>query len=143
MEKVTVYFNGSMGMGAHKIEGKLINFGTSVYAQYNGSPFIEIIPKRKRKGRRYRQTYNPYMIILMGHGHPDVDDSFEVISSSADVVVKQSKYLSFDSQYEADLDTKLDKYLEESGTVVLADYRYTKGFCAYTGRVDKDLITKE
>ncbi len=136
-ELITAYFQGGMGMGIIRVEGRLKDIGTRKYAQYNGAAYLHMIPKRKRKVRGYLQTYNPYMLVLAGVGHPNPEDGFNIIKDDGDVVVKQSKYMSFDPRWKEESDVQLDGYLENSEAIVLADYRHTKGFSAYTGRTTK------
>lgn len=131
---VTIYYKGDFGMGVNKIEGKLIETGQTEYAQYNNAPYITMIPKGKRKARRYMQTYDPYLIILKGHGHPTPSDGMVVIDrKTPGVVVTQSKYSSFDSRWGTEFDTEIDKYIEESKVNVIGDYRESKGYSSYSG----------
>jgi hypothetical protein len=131
--KVTVYFKNSFGMGINKIEGKLKGVGTEEYAQYRNAAYLKIIPKRKRNVRKYMQTYDPYMLVLAGHGHPDISDGMMTISESAGIVVKQSKYTSFDENWTKDSDEVLNNYLADNRVVVIADYRASEGFSTGMG----------
>ena len=131
---VTVYLQGGMGMSITKIEGKLKNVGARKYAQYGAAAFVDIVPKGKRKARRYTQTSGPYMLVLKGVGHPDLDDGFEVTSTSNDVTIRRSKYASFDPRWKEDADKQIDSYIASSGVEVLADFRETKGYSSYTGK---------
>lgn len=135
---VTVYLQSGMGMSITKIEGRLKNVGTKKWAQYSAAAFVDIIPRGKRKAKRYLQTYNPYMIVLEGANHLDVSDGYEVVSTDNDVTVRQSKYTSFDSKWTEDADKEIDSYLAASGAVVIADFRHTKGYSPYTGKTTKD-----
>lgn len=127
MEKATVYYASMLGV--RKIEGRLVDFGTRKYAQYDNAPFVSIIPKRKRKARCVSGDYEPYILLLKGHGHPDLD-VYEPAepSTTPGVMVRRAKYSACDPQWGRDADTKLDHYIETSGVEVLADYRSTKGF---------------
>lgn len=131
-KKVTVYFMGEFGMGAIKVEGKLKDMGTRKYAQYNNAPFIDMVPTRKRKTRRFMQTSHPYMIILEGVGHPDPKDGYQVVSESETVTVKQSRHLSFSTEWSTEADELLDRYIKNGGITVLGDFRGTKGFSSYS-----------
>lgn len=130
-QKVTVYFKSDLGMGIVKIEGKLVDYGTRPWAQYGNAAYVDIIPKGKRKARRYQQSYDPFMVILAGHGHPDMEDGYEVVSESADVVVKKSKYTAFDPQWGKDADNIINGYLETNEVTLLANYRKSAGFDTY------------
>ena len=67
---VTIYASGYLGVRKH--EGRLIEHGTRKYAQYNNAPYVHFIPKRKRRARAITGDYRPYIVVLKGHGHPDL-----------------------------------------------------------------------
>ena len=114
-QKVTIYSQGMYGM--RKVEGKLVKYGTRKSAQYNNDPYVHFVPTRERNIRFLGGlSTSPYLLVLEGHGHPDTEEE---------------KYPSCDERYETDLDAILDKYIEETGTAIIADYRYTKGFSSH------------
>jgi hypothetical protein len=129
--KITVYYQGDFGMSINKIEGRLKEFGVSEWAQYKSSPYVKMVPKRKRNVRGLRQSYNPYMLIVAGWDHPDVDDGMRVVESVTDCIVKRSKHLAFDEGWIKDADELLDGYISQDKIEVLADYRASKGFNSY------------
>jgi len=128
---VTVYFMGEFGMGLIKVEGKLKALDTKKYAQYNNAPFIDLVPSKKRKTRRFMQTYDPYMVVLEGIGHPDPNDNMEELSNDGDLIVSQSRHLSFSSEWKSEGDTLLDNYINGNDVTVLGDFRQSKGFSSY------------
>lgn len=138
-KKVTVYLQGGMGMSIIKVEGKLKDLGTREYAQYKNAAYVDIVPKGKRKLKRYMQTSYPYMLVLEGMGHPDLDDGFDIVENSNPmdtVLMKRSRYLAFDDRWKEDADVEIDSYIARSNPVVLADFRCTKGFSSYTGKIE-------
>lgn len=129
---VTIFSKSEFGMGINKYEGKLLNTGVKPYAQYNKAPFVEFIPKRKRKGVKIIKGYSPYLVVLEGK-HPDLDpeNPMQIISQTEDIVVRQSKYSSFDSRYESDFDKVLDAYIAVEQPKILLDARNSRGFSSY------------
>lgn len=126
-EQVTIYVKTAFGI--HKSEGKLQRIGVSPYAQYSKSPFVEIIPKGKRKPVGYRSTYQPYLVVLKGVGHPDPLDPFTSPKlSSSGLVVKETRMSSFDEGYQKEFDKVLDPVIQSSSPEsILMDFRFTVG----------------
>ena len=120
-EKITVYTKSSLMGNIVKYEGKLIDCGTMKYAQYNNAPFVSFIPKRKRKGVRLVEGYNPYMLVLKGWGHPEPNDIMVPVSETETVTVTTTKYRSFDKQYGIDFNLQINEYLTKQD--VLLDVR--------------------
>ena len=133
-QKVTIYYKGEFGMAVNKVEGRLKDFGTRKWAQYNNAAYVNMIPKRKRKVRGFMQTYNPYLVLVLGWDHADIKDGMEVISDSPSMTVKQSRHMSFSDEWTNEADSVLDAYLEKEEVTVLGDYRETKGFSSYNGK---------
>ena len=129
---VTIYRQSESFGNFVKDEGKLIAHGTRPYAQYKNAPFVNFIPKGKRKEIKLSKTYNPMMLVLEGHGHPTPEDLFSVnFSKTAEAEVKKAAYVSFDDRYNTDFDSFIDSYIEKSNAKIVADYRFTKGFNSY------------
>jgi len=131
-QKVTIYTSSEFFGSFHKYVGKLIDFGTRKYAQYDNAPFVTFIPSKKRKARQILKSFQPMILILEGIGHPDPETIWGGSKKENDVTVTQSKYSSFDERWSSDFDSLIDKYIQESGVNVIADYRHTKGFNSYT-----------
>lgn len=133
-KKVTYYYQGGFGMV--KVEGKLIDAGTKKYAQYGHAPYIDMLPKGKRKPVRYSQSYEPFFLVLEGHDHPLLQEGFvELESSSPEMKIKKSRYSSFDPRWKAEAGSSIDQYIQESGSKVVADYRAGDKFSSYSGPV--------
>ena len=129
---VTVYTPGSGFGNLNRYEGKLLKHGTKKYAQFNNAPFVEIVPKGKRKPLSFLKAYKPMILILEGHQHPEPASLYkEAKFSSPDVVVSESRYAACDDRWDTDFDKLIDAYIAKTGASVIADYRHTKGFNSY------------
>jgi len=123
---VTYYYSSEFGMGINKIEGKLLDIGFEKYAQYDNAFFISLIPKGKKKGLKFRQTYNPYAIVIAGVGHPNPDKTMELVKEDKDAKVSKSKHLSFSENWVLEFNTKINKYLTLDAIKIIADVRENK-----------------
>ena len=132
-ELVTVYTSSSFGIS--KFEGKLVDFGTTKYAQYNAAPFIKYVPKGKRNVRGFVKTYQPYIIIIKGVNHPEPADAFTApkttVYEMGVVTSRMSRYSSFDERYKTEFDAKISEYLQSQ--TVLMDVRHTVSTCIING----------
>lgn len=110
--------------GIRVTEGWLLDHGTLKWAQYDAAPFVIFTPKGHRKAVSYIEGYNPYIVILAGHGldlQKAVDDQFVTEAGvAAGVVVSRGRYLSCDARYSTDFNAVL---AERSNLTVIADYR--------------------
>jgi hypothetical protein len=125
-KSVTYYYKSEFGMGINKIEGKLVNIGFEKYAQYNDAFFVTLIPKGKKTALKFRQTYNPFAIVIAGLGHPNPDDTFEVVKEESDVIVSKSKHSSFSENWILEFNAKMNKYIESQKAAIIADVRENK-----------------
>ncbi len=126
MEKITIYSGGGM-FGIHKTEAKLIAHGKKPLAQYTDAPFVHFIEKGKRTPKGIQMGYNPFILILKGHGHPDPDSPFvEQDIGETGMVCKKSRYASCDPRYVFDFNLKINPYLSVIPHLIVADYRHTK-----------------
>ncbi len=123
---ITIYSTSEFMGNVTKTEAKLIECGIRKYAQYDKAPFVAFIPKGKRKGFQYIKGYQPYLLVIEGHNHPDPDSMFKAPIVTDTVTVRESKYLSFDDRYKTDFDSNIDAYLEDKKDIVLMDCRHTK-----------------
>lgn len=131
---VTIYTKSEFFGNIIKREGKLLDMGVQKYAQYNKAPFVKYTPKGKgkRKPIGFVQTYNPYLIVLEGYGHPEPQSMFyKSKTTQSNLIVSESKYSSFDKRYSTDFDNILDTYLNEKSIKPLLDCRYTKGYSPF------------
>jgi hypothetical protein len=125
-ELITVYYRASMMGSIVKQEGKLLKVGRQQYAQYPNAPYLEYVPKRKRNGLRLFQSFQPYMLVLKGHGHPDPTELFGINLGSFQpgVAVKTTSYASFSSGWVTDFEAKINPYLaSQPKNIVIADFR--------------------
>ena len=131
---ITVYYSGAFGI--QKCEGKLQNHGRRDYAQYTNRPFVSWIPKGKRKAIGHMATYDPWLVVIEGHGHIPPPDAFTPKTlSSTGLVCSQTRFGSFDPRYKTEFDTDLNVYIADKN--VLLDCRQTIG----TDFIDTDFIT--
>ena len=124
-EKVTVYYQSENfgGFGIRAVECFLLEHGTRKYAQYANAPYVTFIPKGKRKARQILLTYQPYLVIVEGWGHPSVE-LFEKVSENSEVSVSKSRYSSFSPEWANDN----DQLIKENNLKIVADYRHSSGF---------------
>ena len=126
-QKVTIYSDGIFGM--RKVEAKLVAHGTRKYAQYDNAPYVHFLPKRARKVRGIQGSYQPYILVLDGWGHPDLNNCKPAQQCGVSGLIAQAgKYSMCDPRWNTDADGKLDAYVAETNTAIVADYRHTKGF---------------
>ena len=128
-KKVTIYTQGMFGM--HKVEAKLCAHGTCKYAQYDNAPYVHFLPKRARKMRGIQGDYKPYILVLDGWDHPDLNN-WKPARSENGCIVQEGKYSMCDPRWNTDADAVLDAYIAETATPVVADYRHTKGFNSHS-----------
>jgi hypothetical protein len=123
---ITVYYTGEFMGNIIKQEGKLVKVGRRDYAQFNNSPFVQYVPKRKRKALHLQKGYRPYMLVLKGHGHPEPAELFGKILDNChpSVVMSQSTYTGFSGNWVKDFEAKINPYLAaQKQNVVIADFR--------------------
>ena len=113
-KKVTIYTTSEFMGNVVKYEGKLVDYGTRKYAQYNTAPFVDFIPNGKRKTVRIQKTYKPYLLILSGTGYPEPEGMCPAEGG-------MSKYSSFDGGWKRDFNDLLEKSTKP--LAILADYR--------------------
>ncbi len=123
----TIYTTSEFFGSVVKHEGTIIDFGVKPYAQYDTAPYFKFVPKGKRKPRGLiKGDYSPYLVILKGYNHPDPASMYDDPRYSENLVVRESRYTSFDERYKTDFDTVLNKYLELNPGLILMDYRGTQ-----------------
>jgi len=124
---VTIYTAGVFGI--NQIEATLIETGKRDYAQYRNCPFVNFVPKGKRKAQGSLQTYHPYMIVVLGHDHPKPADCFGPTKvshyDSGSVESRETRFASFDDRYKTEFDAKMTEYLKDQSVIV--DIRHTAG----------------
>lgn len=122
-KQVTIYSSGSFGIS--KIEGVITDFGFKDYAQYKNAPFINFIRKGKRKEEQMLKTYNPYLLVIDGYGHPDPGSCFEKPEICGDLIISKTTYSCFDDRYKTDFDQLINDYIKDKNVII--DIRHTVG----------------
>ncbi len=117
----TIYSSGMFGV--QKTEGVIIDFGTKAYAQYDNAPFVHFIKKGKRKPEGFIKGFQPYILILDGINHPDVDSPFGDVVQGNGVTTNMTRYSSFDERYLTEFDAKIADYIKDK--TILMDIRHT------------------
>ena len=119
--KATLYIAGLVGY--KRIEGKDLKWEIGPHAQFRKAIVISFVPKGKRRRFNIRLTRSPYSIVLDGWGHPEPPDIFDDPRELQHGVAKKAKHVACDSAYDREFNDFLAKYTEESGCIVLADFR--------------------
>ena len=128
-DKITVYTIGEFGMGVNAYEGRLVEHGTRKWAQYRAAPYVDFVPKRKRRAIRIQKSYKPYLLIVAGWGQPQPggmwDETTSRVSGSGDGIVetKRSRYSSCDPRWAGDFNARIDVAIAAGEVEVVADYR--------------------
>ena len=133
--KATIYFKSTFGVT--KQEVTLIKHGTMEYAQYSSAPFVEYKKKRARKITKLVQGYNPNILIISGWDQIDTTDAFnkEERCGPYGLVVKSSKYTSFDERYQTEFDEMIQPLIDSGKIDVIADYRNHNSHNRYTNNI--------
>jgi hypothetical protein len=149
MKQVTIYTsNGSIMGNINKREGKLDSFRFGKYAQYPNALFVRYIPKRRRSV--YEMTVTPIsssmdVLILEGWGHPNPDGIWDKSTSRsgvAGVTVTEGRYSCFDSGWQKDFDSMIDKYISENNVNILLDVRGSEKYFEEIRRYRKNELEK-
>lgn len=120
---VTMFLMTEFGLGVRKLEAWLVEHGRRPWAQYPDAPYAVFIPKGKRKPRKWQGSYQPYCVILKGHGH-ELDPGSPWVPAEAmtpGVTAQRGRYSCFDPRWATDFNAKLDAYCRPE--IVVADYR--------------------
>lgn len=121
---VTIVWIGSLGMGVNVVEAELIAHGTRPYAQYPAAPFVQFIPKGKRKARELQLSYEPFLMVLEGHGLKleSAGDIYgpEQPGATPGVTVRHGRHSSFSPGWANDFNAVL---AQRTDIKVVADYR--------------------
>ena len=122
-ERVTIYTKRSFG-NVQKIEGaKLVSVDVGPYAQHQDAVFVDFIPAGKRKERRLTHAHRPFVLILKGTGHPDPDSMLVQTDQVGPMVIRESRYPSFDKRFLDDFNRIMDPHLETNPDAVIFDRR--------------------
>ena len=114
-EKVTIYTTDEFLGGITKIEARLVDCGYRKYAQYDNAPYVEYIPKGKRKARYIVRGYKPTLVVIKGWGHADPASPWDTRVEGG-LVVQHARYLAHDPAWVEEF-----KQLPLSGEVLLSE----------------------
>ncbi len=121
--KVTIYFRGEMMGNYHKIEARNYFAGTTSYAQYPAAVQFAWVPKGSRSARGSVQTFQPSLLILDGHGHPDPASMFGEKEDRGGVTIQRGRHSSCSPEWTSEFDAMIDAHVAATGAKVLADFR--------------------
>ena len=124
----TIYTRSEFMGNIVKYEGKLIEHGTTEYAQYKNAVFVKYVPKGKRKVRGFVQGYGPSLLILEGVGHPEPDNMYNKAkkSETTGMMVSSSRYSSHDERWQTDFNQMIESHIQKNAVNVMGDYRGAK-----------------
>jgi hypothetical protein len=124
--KATIYRRGDFFGVIGKTEVRACEVERGSYAQYKNSITVRFVKKGARKTLGFRETYEPYLLILAGHGHPDpagMFDGGEADRRTPGVTSQKAKYSACSDGYADDFNAMIEKYLDEGGGKILFDAR--------------------
>jgi hypothetical protein len=119
--KVTIYFQSDFGLGVKAVEARLVDHGRRKYAQYPAAPYVDFVPKGKRKVRRIVQGHRPSLLIVAGWNQPKPDGIYDpaTVKDEGAVLSMRGRYSACDPRWQSDFDAMI----EASGVEIVADYR--------------------
>lgn len=120
-QKVTAYITSDFMGCPFEIEGLLLEYGFTNYAQYKKVPYMIMIPKGKRNPIKIIKGYKPFILIVEGFDHNQPPEMLNKREENG-LIVGESKYLSFDERYKTDF----NKWFNEQNFKVVFDARYNK-----------------
>lgn len=113
--RITLYVGGMFGY--EKREAQWVRVYRHPHAQYADAIFVEFLPRRARLARRVILDSRPKLVILLGWGHPDLqermiaDDGTPVGERDFTFTSFKTKYTSVDPRYDQEFEAALDAYL--------------------------------
>ncbi len=124
--KATIYRKSDFFGVITKTEVRACEVERRPYAQYTNAIAVRLVKKGARKTRGFVETYEPYLLILAGHGHPDpagMFDGGEVENVTQGITAHKAKHAAFSGGYADDFNVMIEKYLDEGGGKILFDAR--------------------
>jgi hypothetical protein len=120
-EKATLYLGDLWGYD--RIEARDVTWRFEPYAQYSKAARVEYTPRGKRKRKTAIITTVP-LVILEGWDHPVPPAKYGPIERiSENVVMRSTRRLSCDHEWENEFQAFLEGYLAGSHATVLVDFR--------------------
>lgn len=127
---ITIYTTSEFMGNLVRYEGSYVSHGQRPYAQYKNAPYIQFKPKGKRKVAEIIRCYNPFILVLEGHGHPEPDGLYskdEARKNNTDGTrVLEANHMSFSSKWREDFNSLIEPTLAKA--TIIADFRASSGF---------------
>lgn len=123
LQNVTIYIPGFIGIT--RIEARAASVKTGVqYAQYNNAVRLQWLRPRKRTPEGVVLTYNPWAVVLPGHGHPAPPDPYgPPLGSTAGAVCRRSRFSSCDDGYKTEFNAIIDAHISAQNIAPILDAR--------------------
>jgi hypothetical protein len=125
-ENVTLYAPLSvMGTNIVKVECRSLRIEVRPHAQFAAAVHVYFVPKGSRRERFHVETSRPAVVVLDGYKQMDPDGVYDpaLTTTTGDVTVMRSRYLSCDPRWQGDFDAKLAAYVAEGKGKIVADFR--------------------
>lgn len=123
-DKCTAYLRGAFGY--RRTELRSVDVQVRPYAQHAAAVHVTWIEKgkRSRMGATLTDRDGVGLVILLGHGHPEVADPMTPKEKAAGgVVVSQMRWTCYAPEWSEEFARQFDPYLVANPEIVLADYR--------------------
>jgi hypothetical protein len=122
--KATMYYRGSCG-NIMKMEVRSVDVTIAPFAQYATAVHVAFVPKGASKPRSFTQTYQPNLVILDGHGHPDAATLWDLstMRHAGTITTQRGRYMNCDPRWASDFSALLAAHVEQTGARIVADFR--------------------
>lgn len=111
-------------MGYQRIEATQIQHGIIMLAGGEQVVRVQFIPRGKRVPCEIVEDSAPTLVILDGWGHPEIREWYnETVDRRTGVTTRAARHLFGAEEWQTEFDEFLDRYLSDSSSLVLADYR--------------------
>ena len=118
--KVTLYHQSEILGSYQATRVRRVTCTIAPYAQHKRSLHVRFIPKGKRNQRGF-VTQSPTILIVDGWNTPDPPGDYDIVRSTGEITVRQSRYLSHDPRWVIDF----NEWLSAQEVKILADFRTT------------------
>lgn len=116
-KKCTVYFRSVFGY--RRVECRSAALRRGKWAQYARAAKLTYTQKGCRNMNGTNEGYQPRIVIIEGHNHPDMS----VLMEKLDDVSSRSRHSACSPAWDSEFDAALSAYVEKTGTKVLGDTR--------------------
>jgi len=111
-------------VGYQRIEATQVQYEIVPSMQDEQGVRVQFIPRGKRQVCEIVEDSDPTLVILDGWGHPEIQPWYDKeIDSRTGAVLRKARYPFAAEEWQQEFDEFLQKYLAESSSLVLADYR--------------------